>query len=63
MSFKSYISVDVVTPKGFYDWEEDDQDVFWERVYYAQKEAEQAYIGELEKYAGKFDFTFDIESK
>lgn len=63
MSFKSYISVDVEVPDGFHEWDEDDQDVFWERVWYAQKEAEQSYIDELWKYAGKFKFEYDIESK
>ena len=63
MSFKSYIDVDIQLPPYFYEWDEDEQDVFWERVYYAQKEAEQAYIGELEKYADKFKFEYDIESK
>lgn len=63
MSFKSYISVDVNVPKGYYDWDDDEQDVFWQRVVAVQAEAEQAYKSVLLMYSGKIDFDYDIESK
>jgi len=65
MSFKSYISVEVKKPKGFYDWPESEQDLFCRHIAAIQKCAEKAYTETVEKASGVFDFDFkyDIESK
>lgn len=65
MSFKSYISVEIKKPKGFYDWPENEQELFYDRIAEVQEFAEQAYKEVVEKASSVFDFNFscDIESK
>ena len=63
MSFKSYISVEIKKPKGFYNWPENEQELFYERIAELQESAEQAYIDTVAAISFDFEFKYDIESK
>ncbi len=60
---KSYISVEVMTPKGFYEWTDSEQEEWWDNVHRAQQKAEEAYKQAFINAAPDARAEFDIESK